>query len=481
MAGGKRNEGKGVKGGKGGKASGKEPGSKGGSKGKDGGKGKGGWSPLEPAAKTVQELEAEILLARRDEAPDRRRRSAADRQPLEFQGDHCNVKKHSEMGCAVVVMESAVARDAVMRLTTDRTPEPFDGSEKRPDVTIEGTKVQLRAHVDKSDHTEIKTDIFIAWGRKVEKEANLPPEAIAHAFDDLFRESPTLILQDTAAATAAIKSMLAARPQTLAPRAPPPPPQVPPQPPAGMPGSPAPPAAFFGFPGQVLPAVQPDPAAQMAAQQYMMVQAQQMAQAQQMMAQQAAWHSQQAAAAQQAAATQQAAAAQQAFMQQAAMQQATMQQAAVQQAAAAQQQQPHPALPPQDAAAPDGGSAPATPPRPGHSLRADAPSFDFTPEPPDHGESRRQFQILDPVTKEPAEMPGYGEPRKQFQILDPSTKQPMEARSLLFEPPKKVDRKAMAIIDPDSGDVIRALDFSLPKKDKSFTITDPNSGTAIKV
>jgi hypothetical protein len=100
-------------------------------------------------------------------------------------------------------------------------------------------------------------------------------------------------------------------------------------------------------------------------------------------------------------------------------------------------------------------------------MRADAPAFNFTPEAATNTPNRPERE------------------KKIFQIMDPATKKPIEAGaqdgSTDFEPPKKPDRKAMAIIDPNSGDTIRALDFAMPKDRQSFTITDPNSGTAIQV
>lgn len=450
MVAGKRSDGKGAKGGKGSKASAKgwaeKDGSKGGYKGKDGGKGKSwGKESAYVAAKDSEDDAAAPAARVREEggAPERPRRTG-DRAPLECKGDHCEVKKHSEMGCAVVTLESVAARDAVMRLTMSRTPDPEDGREKRPEISIEDTKVQLRAHVDKSDKTEIMTDIFIAWGRKVEKVSPLPPEDIARAFDDLFREAQAVLGQDTEAATASIKSMLAAMPQTSC-RAPPPPP---PQMPAGVAAAagPLPMGLPFGagFPGQAPagPGQQPPqvPPQAAAAQQYAAMMA--------AMQQQAAMHQAQQAAMQQAAA------------QQAALQQATFQAAASQALPEAPRQADTPA------AADGAGPPPETPPRRGPGMRADAPEFSLTPEVP--------------------EVPAFGEPtRRQFQIFDPSTKKPIEAPTALhagdFERPKKADRKAMAIIDPSSGDAIRALDFDLPKETRSFTITDPQSGTAIKV
>jgi len=49
--------------------------------------------------------------------------------------------------------------------------------------------VQLRAHFDKAKQEEIKTDIFVAWGRQQEKQHCLGVEFIAEAIDLLMIES----------------------------------------------------------------------------------------------------------------------------------------------------------------------------------------------------------------------------------------------------------------------------------------------------
>merc|ERR1740121_1583930 len=126
------------------------------------------------------------------------------------------------------------------------------------------------------------------------------------------------------------------------------------------------------------------------------------------------------------------------MMQQAAMQQAAMQQAAAAQAAQLAQQQ--------EAMQKD--------------MRADAPEFHFEPA----------------AQQSPA-------PPKVWTILDPKTNRPIDAHHAHqdFSPPKKTDPKVMTIVDPKSGEKISAVDFAAPKDTASFTITDPQSGTAIKV
>jgi len=136
------------------------------------------------------------------------------------------------------------------------------------------------------------------------------------------------------------------------------------------------------------------------------------------------------------------AAMQQAAMQQAAMQQAAMQQAAMQQAAAAQLTQ-------QQAATQK-------------EMRADAPEFNFAPA----------------SQESPAQAPP-----KVWTITNPNTNKAIDVPHAHqgFSPPKKADSKVMAIVDPNSGDKISAVDFAPPKDTASFTITDPQSGTAVKV
>lgn len=168
---------------------------KGNGKGKDNGKGKNTSQPQAPqeryvsGAKTVQELEAEMLHSKGAGGNTTKERREAAKQPLEATGRWCEVKKHSEMGCAVVTFADIASRDAVMNLAAQKGPVEEKGDEKRPLMKIGGVDVQLRPHKDKAaGGDEIKTDIFVAWGRQAEKTNMLGAPLIAEAMDILMCE-----------------------------------------------------------------------------------------------------------------------------------------------------------------------------------------------------------------------------------------------------------------------------------------------------
>ncbi|CAK0864432.1 unnamed protein product [Prorocentrum cordatum] len=347
-----------------------------------------------------------------------------------------------------------------MKLTMDRVGEPADGSEKRPDVLIEGTKVQLRAHIDKSDNTEIMTDIFIAWGRKVEKEVNLPPEAIAQAFDDLYREAQTLIGQDGHGRGHRVHQVDAGRDAARGGRSGSPAASAAGAPAAARGDAGARPAGDLlrppgtGFPGNTARPGRADGSA--------------------------AVHDGAGAADDGAAGR---------LARSAGGRRPAGGRRTAGGGPAAGGRRPAAAAAAGDAAAGRTGARG----RARRRLRAgDAPAHGAgharrRPRVRLHaggaGGASRRRAAPDAGPSQPgalAEMPGQGESRKQFQILDPRTKKPIEARSPLVEPLRRAERKAMAIIDPGSGDVVRALDFSLPRGAGSFTITDPRSGAAIK-
>jgi hypothetical protein len=180
------------KGGKGKNGAGKGGnGLKGGSS-KGGGKGKKGEArdadqyykeSVLQAPTTVQELEARLEKEHSKSGATQRR--DVNKMPLECDGTFVQVKKHSDMGCAVVTFLNQQSRDAVMQLA-ERKFEVIDG---RPVAVIDGVEVQLRLHIDKASQNEIKTDIFIAWGRKKEKERELAAKSIAEAIDSLMVEA----------------------------------------------------------------------------------------------------------------------------------------------------------------------------------------------------------------------------------------------------------------------------------------------------
>lgn len=91
------------------------------------------------------------------------------RQPMEEVGENVTVRKHSSMGCAVVSMKDTRVRDAILRL----------GNE----IIISGIRVQMKPHTDKETKMEIPTDIFVAWGRQVEKTSPLSERELTKYFD----------------------------------------------------------------------------------------------------------------------------------------------------------------------------------------------------------------------------------------------------------------------------------------------------------
>ncbi|CAE6929200.1 unnamed protein product [Symbiodinium natans] len=165
-------------------------------KGKKGGKGfaKGGESKgaagetrHEASPKTVAEVEAEMAKGGKGKV-ERVKRSAdaGGRQPIETKGEICQVHKHSSMGCAVVSMQSAAMREAIMNFAEQRFGRNANG---RVQMDIGDVKVQLKRHTDKQTKREVVTDIFVAWGHQQEKDSPLTVEDIAERFDQLYQEA----------------------------------------------------------------------------------------------------------------------------------------------------------------------------------------------------------------------------------------------------------------------------------------------------
>ncbi|CAE7642438.1 unnamed protein product, partial [Symbiodinium pilosum] len=165
-------------------------------KGKKGGKGftKGGDSkgaeprkgegpPLSP--KTVAEVEAEMAKGKGKIERVKRNPDSGAKQPIEAKGDICQVHKHSSMGCAVVSMQSANMREAIMNFAEQRFGRNSNG---RVQMDIGDVKVQLKRHTDKQTKREVVTDIFVAWGHQQEKDSPLTVEDIAEKFDQLYQE-----------------------------------------------------------------------------------------------------------------------------------------------------------------------------------------------------------------------------------------------------------------------------------------------------
>jgi len=107
------------------------------------------------------------------EKPERTNRSDdARRQVLVEKGKHTEVKKHSSMGCAVVTMTDPRIRRAIL-------------SALGAETEIAGIKVKLKPHFDKETDQEVQTDLFVGWGRQVEKATPLKEGDIVNHFDQL--------------------------------------------------------------------------------------------------------------------------------------------------------------------------------------------------------------------------------------------------------------------------------------------------------
>lgn len=91
------------------------------------------------------------------------------RLPVEQVGVNVTVRKHSSMGCAVVSFADPRVRQAVVA--------------QGDQATINGVKVQIVPHQDKDTGLEVETDLFVAWGRQVEKTTPLSDHEIVRFFD----------------------------------------------------------------------------------------------------------------------------------------------------------------------------------------------------------------------------------------------------------------------------------------------------------
>eukprot|EP00927_Polykrikos_kofoidii_P077256 TRINITY_DN74214_c0_g1_i1.p1 TRINITY_DN74214_c0_g1~~TRINITY_DN74214_c0_g1_i1.p1 ORF type:complete len:742 (+),score=125.91 TRINITY_DN74214_c0_g1_i1:103-2226(+) len=88
-------------------------------------------------------------------------------------GKFCSVTKHSAMGCAVVTFSDERVRDAVLR----------EGEQ----ATIMGVSVEIKAHKKAGSELEGPTNVFVAWGRKVERETPISESDLADYFDEKHR------------------------------------------------------------------------------------------------------------------------------------------------------------------------------------------------------------------------------------------------------------------------------------------------------
>mmetsp|Transcript_86823 Transcript_86823/g.250811 ORF Transcript_86823/g.250811 Transcript_86823/m.250811 type:complete len:489 (+) Transcript_86823:50-1516(+) len=419
---------------------------------KGSGKGKGGKSkgnnrdhseeegPALSGAKTVQELESDLLLAKLATKP---ASPQVGKQPLEAKGAHCEVKKHSEMGCAVVTMESAAAREVILNYIA---PKPTTGDEgkkgERREVTLGDHTAQMRPHIDKEKKEEVKTDLFIAWGHKSEKASPLAATTIVEAFDRLYREATMTV---------------ASQQQQVWPGVP------------QMPNSPTTTAMQMPMMAQGQMPMMP-PQAMTAMPQACMQQQQQYAY---MLAlqQQQAMHQQAAAMAM----------AQQQHMQQ--QQHLQQQQQQRSEASSGQQQR--------QAAEGGDSTAPRTPQSTEQGanpeMRADAQPFVYSQSPAGQAGAYSNYNSYD-------EYGSYGysgggatqTERKPLNIVDPKSGQPIEVPmtkdSQNSTPTQPQGPKRMTITNPKTNERVDAVALNFKKADqdrKVFTIINPNDKTVV--
>ncbi|CAK9014855.1 unnamed protein product [Durusdinium trenchii] len=216
-------------------------------KGKGKGKGKGksekghdrDWGPPVNGAKTVAEVEAEMAKGKIERV--KRNADSGGKQPVEAKGTHCQVHKHSGMGCAVVSLEAAQHREAIMNYAEKTYGWSPLG---KLEMDIADVKVQLKRHKDKSTGREVLTDIFVAWGHQQEKDSPLTVDEIAEFFDKLYEDAMSSPPSEGAPMGAA-QAAQAFQAQMLrgGVRAPPPPMHAHPHP--GAPHAPPPPNPYF--------------------------------------------------------------------------------------------------------------------------------------------------------------------------------------------------------------------------------------------
>jgi len=149
-------------GGKGGKK-GKGKGGGGGAKGRGGGGGGGGGGGDDDDA-----VERAEKSERNNRSDDSRRQAALQK------GRHCDVRKHSSMGCAIVTFADPTIRDMVLK--------------ESQTATIGGIQVKLKPHYDKEAKENVPTDLFVGWGRQVEKATPLSESKLVEYFDGKHEE-----------------------------------------------------------------------------------------------------------------------------------------------------------------------------------------------------------------------------------------------------------------------------------------------------
>lgn len=100
--------------------------------------------------------------------------------PDEHTGEYCEVKKHSSMGCAVITLRDVLSVENIASIKGEIL--------KELKVTITNVQVQLKSHKNKETNAEVPTDIFVAWGRQIEKNTPVSVVALTEYFDERVKQ-----------------------------------------------------------------------------------------------------------------------------------------------------------------------------------------------------------------------------------------------------------------------------------------------------
>lgn len=116
--------------------------------------------------------------------------------PARASGERLSVRKAARGGVAVISFQDAADRDAVLGRCTGEIS------------TASGITVKIQPQVDPKTKVDVPTDIFAAWGRKVEETTPLSELELLQFFETLLlglREAPGSNLCDAIVAPAAVE------------------------------------------------------------------------------------------------------------------------------------------------------------------------------------------------------------------------------------------------------------------------------------
>eukprot|EP00928_Gymnodinium_smaydae_P044173 TRINITY_DN2948_c0_g1_i1.p1 TRINITY_DN2948_c0_g1~~TRINITY_DN2948_c0_g1_i1.p1 ORF type:complete len:213 (+),score=48.20 TRINITY_DN2948_c0_g1_i1:70-708(+) len=107
-------------------------------------------------------------------------RSMNTRKATRCRGKHCNVQKHSSLGCAVVTLPTKGIRELLLQFML-RNIRAYDGATV---FDIDGIEATIKPHIDKVTSADVETDVFVGWGRQTDLATPVAPEKIAKAIDE---------------------------------------------------------------------------------------------------------------------------------------------------------------------------------------------------------------------------------------------------------------------------------------------------------